>query len=700
MSWLFRNAERIPFHDKAWTRADLPAWDERWQRLSVPARKQFVNNVKAAAGPQSVRPLNPVSTFDPTLVKEWREAGLIRDEDKARVPGFYVPSEALGFVTRLRALRRYGLLNPAAPSEVDRYVSYCFHSYDLQQALDHIVEKQIGMSRYSLGGDLFALFGKRRRWPDWVAGYLNDPLARPLLAAIEAAGGSLPLARLGEHFKRSTPADVRQTADRLVNHLALFEDLDPDTMEIVIGLLPAVLQDRRRAVEGAQAVPLKPGQPADAGPADGILVPDMRAVLLEVAGQPPRLRQNHTLYQKEEERFLAGLVPLPDWLDVARMGRTAVSLRLADALHVARRTDLACEVKGHGDAVLLDLTAEGRRWLALPLEEQYACLYATFRDPQGYHPGAVDSYFLGCNVSAAPATGDHFKDRSHFYGDLKAEDRQLLRDNLYRAFNELPVGTFVTLESFLRHASTGPNNPLLLGKAVSEVVVRKDARVVPPLGEFLEQVAQELLRAMLLGRLMGLGCVQLAVDDSDELLLARLPRLDVYFGKAEVAPSAPHSEVTRVVVQPDFSVIVIGLNPAPVAELAPFCERVRGQASAGSLTMRITRESVLKGLAAGLPPAEVLSRLEKHASTPVPKNVAAELRGWCDWVRSVTPTPATLLRCPDAAAADRVMGVLGKNAERLAECVVAVAADGVTTAMRQKLQGQGILLERGRKKKS
>ena len=38
------------------------------------------------------------------------------------------------------------------------------------------------------------------------------------------------------------------------------------------------------------------------------------------------------------------------------------------------------------------------------------------------------------------------------------------------------------------------------------------------------------------------------------------------------------AKVPRVVVQPDFSVILIGLNPAPVAELAPFCERVKGRA--------------------------------------------------------------------------------------------------------------------------
>ena len=63
-------------------------------------------------------------------------------------------------------------------------------------------------------------------------------------------------------------------------------------------------------------------------------------------------------------------------------------------------------------------------------------------------------------------------------------------------------------------------------------------------------------------RLVPLGCVQTARDADGNLLLARLARLDVYFGKAEVAEAPPRVEETRVVVQPDFSVIVIGLNLA------------------------------------------------------------------------------------------------------------------------------------------
>ena len=93
-------------------------------------------------------------------------------------------------------------------------------------------------------------------------------------------------------------------------------------------------------------------------------------------------------------------------------------------------------------------------------------------------------------------------------------------------------------------------------------------------------------------RLIPLGCVRAAIDDEDKLCIARDPRLDMYFGrKVALADLAPPPEAAgRVVVQPDFSVIVMGLNPASVAELTPFCERKTKTGSHGATVLKITRE--------------------------------------------------------------------------------------------------------------
>jgi hypothetical protein len=697
MSWLpFRKIEQTPFHDKAWKRADLAEWDERWARLSVPARKQFLNNVKAGASRQAMnRPFNSLSAIDPDNVQQWRDAGLIRDETKGRANGFIVVDEALGFTARLRALRRYHLLDASVEPGWDNYIAHCFATWTLTEVVDKIVEKHTGLSRYAVAGDVFAMFVKRRRWPEWVAGYLNDPLAAPLITAIENAGGSLPLHRLVEHLPGRSPATVRKTVDQLVNHLVLFEDLHHETMDIMIGLLPAVLSDRQAAKIPARETSLAGVAAAEIGPEGGMWVPDLRAVLLEVAGQPPRLKQDHSLFQKELDRFEAVLDPLPSWFDGSAQG--IAPQRLDRALALASHARLTEITTGQGGTRVLALTPVGRRWLNQSLEAQYAQLFALYRsvDAKSHWHSSDDSAFLGSTITAVPVKKDRSgQRRDHsYYKPMTAEERQPLRDAVWRVFNELPVGTFYRVEDFLAHAVVGGRSPVFLDGDPAGVLVRNDSRIVPPLEEHLEEVGRRLLWALLQARLVPFGCVQLGRDARGRLLLARRPRLDVYFGKIEVAEEPPASEETRVVVQPDFSVIVIGLNPAPVAELAPFCERVRGRASQGSLTFRLTRDSVMKGIAGGLAPEQVLIRLQKHSSTPLPKNVETEIRGWCSWVRQVAPAPALLLRCPDTAAADRVMSALGKHAERINETVVAISADGLTSAMRQKLQSQGILLK-------
>ena len=54
-----------------------------------------------------------------------------------------------------------------------------------------------------------------------------------------------------------------------------------------------------------------------------MIVNDLRAFLLEVAGEPPRLKQDRTFFAKELPRFLDTLEPQPTWLpDDWRFDRT------------------------------------------------------------------------------------------------------------------------------------------------------------------------------------------------------------------------------------------------------------------------------------------------------------------------------------------------------------------------------------------
>lgn len=439
--------------------------------------------------------------------------------------------------------------------------------------------------------------------------------------------------------------------------------------------------------------------PAEPGPENGTDIPDLRAVLLELVADRARLRRNHDLFQKETDRFESVLEPLPGWL--VEMYHLTPSRRRDIAFYWAKRLQLTHEVS-EGRALWLELTDTGRNWLTQPIQEQYAFIYQRLREtdrsnsPDFYWNHEFDDgWFLGVSVSSVPVRpGKH--NRHDWVTGLSLEDRQPLREALYAALAELPVGVFHRFDNVASHICFGPHNPLLLGRPSDQVRIRVSGRILLPRDKPLYETGRHALGQLVSNRLVSLGCLQAGRDADGELLIARRPRLDVYFGRAAPAEPAGSGIPPVVVVQPDFSVLVIGLDQTPLAALLPFCERIRERSSPGSATLRLSRDSVVKGAVTGLSSAAMLERLQRHCSKPLPENVVHEVRTWADWVRRVSAEPVTLLRCPDAAAADRVVAALGrKNVEKLNETTVALSSALLADADRRKLLEQGIVLNRG-----
>lgn len=673
MRSLFRQPESQPFHDKVWRRADMPLWDTRWHSLSLPARRFLIDTVKTGPYHRPERPVNSMSSVARDVFDQLLREKFIQTQDS----GFVVAEGAAAFLNRVRSLRRLALLDEQQMSQLDRYVGQVFATYDLNRALAEIVDSETGIGLYA-SGNLIELYVCRHFWPEWVVEHIQNAQAGPLLEAIEKAG-RVCVANLPNLMPEQHPAAVRGAFDQMVNYLALVEDIDAQTLDIVTGLLPAVRLDQMKR-RLRKLIPLEPVQPTEAGPEAGIDVPDLRAALLEISAIRPRLKQDRSLFAKERERFLAALDPLPDWMPFSS------ETRLEKAMQWANRLGMVHAVKAADKSEVLGLTKAGQSWQALGREEQHAQLFADLRDGKSrmYNFTSEDEAFLGTMVRVR---------RTSDMGvtlNLKAEIARL-REAVDGLLSQLPLRTFHVLDQFLAWAGELSRNPLLLGGSIASVRVFVGGRIVPPLEEFIDDACRTLFRNLIMKRLAPLGCVQLGRDERGQLLFARLPLLDAYFGR-EVEASPETSMVTRVIVQPDFSVMVIGLDPAPVAELMPFCDRVQGSATQGALTFRISRESVFRGIASGLPPEDILARLKKHASLAIPQNVMTELEGWCGQTRRVSLSQTTLIRCPDADTASRVVSALGKLVERVGEQAVALEGD-LTPALRQKLQGQGVLVE-------
>src|SRR5262249_40189604 len=149
------------------------------------------------------------------------------------------------------------------------------------------------------------------------------------------------------------------TVDRLVIYFALAEDLSR-TYEVEVGLLPELRAARQQRTV-ARPMPA-PEAPVEAVPEGGVEVPDLRAVLLEVASDPPRARQDRQVFAKEMPRLVAALPPLPERLfdaDYPPEGRVDLVVERAFHLKFIRE-------QRQGKESRLALTERGRHWLASP----------------------------------------------------------------------------------------------------------------------------------------------------------------------------------------------------------------------------------------------------------------------------------------------------------------------------------------------
>src|SRR5258708_7519087 len=92
--------------------------------------------------------------------------------------------------------------------------------------------------------------------PEWVARSLDNPLAEAVLRAVEGAGGVVARDELPALLPNSDPQAVRAMEEALIARLALFEDLRPGSLDLLLGFLPSVREGLRRARQPRARPPL------------------------------------------------------------------------------------------------------------------------------------------------------------------------------------------------------------------------------------------------------------------------------------------------------------------------------------------------------------------------------------------------------------------------------------------------------------
>lgn len=423
--------------------------------------------------------------------------------------------------------------------------------------------------------------------------------------------------------------------------------------------------------------PPPPPSPVEAAESFGTawMLDDMTATLVELATEPVRLRGDGSLYARAAEALAARLLPLPAWTgEGLKLDPAATSRRLDEALGALQVLDLLTDEVDENERMRLAATAKGKAWLGRPERDRLrvvldAVRASEERAPPYWPPGAVALRFFPMRISfEAPKSLD-------------------LRTPLSAAFLSLPREAMVPLRPFLDYHARSANP--LLAAAVQRTLRSRLRGPFPGLAGW-EQFWAEILAAFLEGRLAPLGGAVLgrtaegepcfALTDAGRYLLGGAKGFE-YGGGA--------GEGGKVVVQPDFEVVFLASSPLAEAEVGRFAER-RG--TGAGATFRITRAAVLRAAEAGATAEEVLGTLERASATPLPQNVARQLRDWFAGVRRVRLSPAVLVECPDRDTAARVLSAAPKEVSAVAPTLLRLEdpSDKARAALAKRLRAQGI----------
>jgi hypothetical protein len=174
-------------------------------------------------------------------------------------------------------------------------------------------------------------------------------------------------------------------------------------------------------------------------------------------------------------------------------------------------------------------------------------------------------------------------------------------------------------------------------------------------GETATPSGSQVVEAVLLGPAYQFGLVRAAEESPSGRRVVQLTPLGRY-ALALGPPPPPRSSFEQFLyVQPNFEVIAYrqGLSAALIGQLSRFA---RWTKLGAALELKLTAESVYRGLEGGLDPAAMNERLARHSVRPLPAGVAEALRTWAGRRQQVTyHASATLMEFATTEARDSAL---------------------------------------------
>ena len=508
----------------------------------------------------------------------------------------------------------------------------------------------------------------------WTGSVVTE-LARRMLARLVEAGRPLLLGDLVASLKIDSkqPAILAKAIRGLVQYVFVVIDLDPAQDDLRISLWPA-LRDRLEKATVTETLPQAVASPPESS-GTGFFFSDL-AVVVAAAANPLPLKQQTTieLHSALTKELAARLAHVPDWVGG---GSFTGSQRIQVAVGAAWGFGYLSPQSGGKRA--LASTKAGRDWLALPAGERMQAVLDTVRRRRWRTGQWTNTHwnFLPTYEQIRRTPSDN--------------DIMVFEDEIAEAWKHLPLDVWHETNAWLDHAARVHNPITARVGAEGMVMVSKPddwrgLRWVKRAAENLEAEARKMLASFLLLRLIPFGGVEVGRVASEATAI-RLTEVGRYFLGARLDfPPIEDSGAGRVLLQPNFEIVFLGPNLAAEAVLGAFCERI-GQ-NTGTI-FRLTKARVQQALHSGTSVERILRTLRETTGREPPANVATELGAWATTKRTYRSDVALVLRCPDAATARRVHGVLGEASVLHGETLVELTAP-LTAGRRRKLEQAGV----------
>ena len=602
----------------------------------------------------------------------------------------------------LRAAARCEVLTSEDPQVLLRYI---------QATYTHEMRRALLIHDPFMRGDLARMLARCVEDPGWVDAIVDPDTHEDLHPRRARQGGRpRPLAELevrdllgycvDELRERSDPVavlDLRGVLgesdaalfDRMLQtglrHLVLFPGIDASSGRLVVGL---AARARKEFARTPLPEPVVTDVPLTDVPAHGAL--DLHHLMVAVAGGEVRVRTDMYLYKRDREALLQEFTD-PDELSSRKLGIIR-DVRVGLALSRANELGFLSVVHGHAGRHRLQASAAGRAWLALDPDARHRALLEqmglTAEQPGPRRAlddsGNPDRFGLAWRRVLGRTIGGWF-----YRTDMGALMR-VLKAELAR----LPRAGAVGMCDFFAHAASA-RNPLLGQPPHAEALARvPDPYGYAPTREEGERTWTSVLvqtSTMILWSWGGLRVGSMpAYDDGEVDLALGLTPLGAYLLGLEAEFPATPSARARVIVQPNFEIVFMHADPGAEAELAPFCERLgRG---VGTL-FRITRTSVARAAAAGMPQGALLDTLMRLVAEAIPANVLTEIRAWHDRQRVLVLERPWILRCGDAQTAERVLSVGSRFLEPLTDDTLALRPGQKPAAVAKALAPHGVTID-------